>query len=159
MAQPKTNAMRMLEKEKVAYTFHEYPHDDGAIDGLAVAGKLGQDPARVFKTLVTQGASRAFYVFVIPVAAELDLKMAARAGGEKSVAMLHVADLLKTTGYIRGGCSPVGMKKRFVTVVDTSAENWPTIMVSAGRIGAQVELRPADLLAVTGAAWGELVMQ
>ncbi|GKI13910.1 Cys-tRNA(Pro)/Cys-tRNA(Cys) deacylase [Oscillospiraceae bacterium] len=159
MAQPKTNAMRMLEKEKVAYTFHEYPHDDGAIDGLAVAGKLGQDPARVFKTLVTQGASRAFYVFVIPVAAELDLKKAARAVGEKSVAMLHVADLLKTTGYIRGGCSPVGMKKRFVTVVDTSAENWPTIMVSAGRIGAQVELRPADLLAVTGAAWGELVMQ
>ena len=159
MAQPKTNAMRMLEKEKVAYTFHEYPHDDGAIDGLAVAGKLGQDPARVFKTLVTQGASRAFYAFVIPVAAELDLKKAARAVGEKSVAMLHVADLLKTTGYIRGGCSPVGMKKRFVTVVDTSAENWPTIMVSAGRIGAQVELRPADLLAVTGAAWGELVMQ
>ena len=151
--------MRMLEKEKVAYTFHEYPHDDGAIDGLAVAGKLGQDPARVFKTLVTQGASRAFYVFVIPVAAELDLKKAARAVGEKRVAMLHVADLLKTTGYIRGGCSPVGMKKRFVTVVDTSAENWPTIMVSAGRIGAQVELRPADLLAVTGAAWGELVMQ
>ena len=159
MAQPKTNAMRMLEKEKVAYTFHEYPPDDGAIDGLAVAGKLGQDPARVFKTLVTQGASRAFYVFVIPVAAELDLKKAARAVGEKSVAMLHVADLLKTTGYIRGGCSPVGMKKRFVTVVDASAENWPTIMVSAGRIGAQVELRPADLLAVTGAAWGELVMQ
>ena len=159
MAQPKTNAMRMLEKEKVAYTFHEYPHDDGAIDGLAVAGKLGQDPARVFKTLVTQGASRAFYVFVIPVAAELELEKAARAVGEKSVAMLHVADLLKTTGYIRGGCSPVGMKKRFVTVVDASAENWPTIMVSAGRIGAQVELRPADLLAVTGAAWGELVMQ
>lgn len=159
MAQPKTNAMRMLEKEKVAYTFHEYPHDDGAVDGLAVAGKLGQDPARVFKTLVTQGASRAFYVFVIPVAAELDLKKAARAVGEKSVTMLHVADLLKTTGYIRGGCSPVGMKKRFVTVVDASAKNWPTIMVSAGRIGAQVELRPADLLAVTGAAWGELVMQ
>lgn len=158
MAQPKTNAMRMLEKEKVAYTFHEYPHDDGAIDGLAVAGKLGQDPARVFKTLVTQGASRAFYVFVIPVAAELDLKKAARAVGEKSVAMLHVADLLKTTGYIRGGCSPVGMKKRFVTVVDASAENWPTIMVSAGRIGAQVELRPADLLMVTGAALEDLAM-
>lgn len=158
MAQPKTNAMRMLEKEKVAYTFHEYPHDDGAIDGLAVAGKLGQDPARVFKTLVTQGASRAFYVFVIPAAAELDLKKAARAVGEKSVAMLHVADLLKTTGYIRGGCSPVGMKKRFVTVVDASAENWPTIMVSAGRIGAQVELRPADLLMVTGAALEDLAM-
>lgn len=151
MAQPKTNAMRMLEKEKVAYTFHEYSHGDGAIDGLAVAKKLGQDPARAFKTLVTQGASRAFYVFVIPVAQELDLKKAARAVGEKSVAMLQVAELFKTTGYVRGGCSPVGMKKRFVTVLDETAAAWPTVMVSAGRIGAQVELAPGDLLAVTGA--------
>ncbi|HJA25358.1 MAG TPA: Cys-tRNA(Pro) deacylase [Candidatus Fournierella merdigallinarum] len=150
MAQPKTNAMRMLEKAKIAYTFHEYDHSDGAIDGVAVAKKLGEDPARVFKTLVTQGASRAFYVFVIPVAAELDLKAAARAVGEKSVAMLHVADLLKTTGYVRGGCSPVGMKKPFVTRVDDSARDKPTIYVSAGRIGAQVELAPADLLAACG---------
>ena len=102
MAQPKTNAMRMLDKAKVNYTFHEYDHSDGAIDGVAVAAKLGQDPARVFKTLVTQGASRAFYVFVIPVAEELDLKAAARAVGEKSVAMLHVADLLKTRGHEKG---------------------------------------------------------
>ena len=159
MAQPKTNAMRMLEKEKVPYAFHEYSHEDGAIDGLAVAKKLGQDPARVFKTLVTQGASRAFYVFVIPVAAELDLKKAARAVGEKSVSMLHVAELLKTTGYVRGGCSPVGMKKRFVTVVDSSAQSLPTLMVSAGRIGAQLELAPKDLLAVTGAALAPLTQQ
>ncbi|HIX04973.1 MAG TPA: Cys-tRNA(Pro) deacylase [Candidatus Fournierella pullicola] len=156
MAQPKTNAMRMLDKAKVNYTFHEYDHSDGAIDGVAVAAKLGQDPARVFKTLVTQGASRAFYVFVIPVAEELDLKAAARAVGEKSVAMLHVADLLKTTGYIRGGCSPVGMKKAFVTTVDASAQDKKTIMVSAGRIGAQVELAPADLLAVTGAKYAAI---
>ena len=149
--QTKTNAMRMLEKEKVAYTFHEYDHEDGAIDGVSVAVKLGQDPARVFKTLVTQGASKNFYVFVIPVAAELDLKKAAKAVGEKNVAMLHVADLLKTTGYIRGGCSPVGMKKQFVTVIDASAQDKPTVMVRAGRIGAQVELAPADLARVAKA--------
>lgn len=151
MAQPKTNAMRLLEKAGVRYTFHEYDHSDGAVDGLAVAKKLGQDPARVFKTLVTQGASRTFYVFVIPVAAELDLKKAARAVGEKSVAMLHVADLLKTTGYVRGGCSPVGMKKQFDTVLDASAADKMTIMVSAGRLGAQLELCPDDLLKLTGA--------
>lgn len=154
----KTNVMRTLDQKKIAYIPHAYD-PDGPIDGVSVARTLGQDPACVFKTLVTRGASGGYYVFDIPAAENLDLKKAARAVGEKSVAMLHVADLLKTTGYIRGGCSPVGMKKRFVTVVDTSAENWPTIMVSAGRIGAQVELRPADLLAVTGAAWGELVMQ
>ena len=109
----KTNAMRMLERMKISYTPHEYDHDDGAIDGVSVATKLGQDPARVFKTLVTQGASRSYFVFVIPVAAELDLKKAAKSVGEKSVAMIHVADINKVTGYIRGGCSPVGMKKQF----------------------------------------------
>lgn len=158
MAQPKTNAMRRLESAKIPYTFHEYDHSDGLIDGLAVAAKLGQDPAQVFKTLVAQGASRAFYVFVIPVAAELDLKKAARAVGEKSMAMLHVADLLKTTGYVRGGCSPVGMKKQFVTVVDATAEAQKTMMVSAGRIGAQVELAPAGLLAVTGAKLADITL-
>ena len=98
----KTNAMRMLERMKISYTPHEYDHDDGAIDGVSVATKLGQDPARVFKTLVTQGASRSYFVFVIPVAAELDLKKAAKSVGEKSVAMIHVADINKVTGYIRG---------------------------------------------------------
>lgn len=156
MAQPKTNAMRMLDKAKVNYTFHEYDHSDGAIDGVAVAAKLGQDPARVFKTLVTQGASRAFYVFVIPVAEELDLKAAARAVGEKSVAMLHVADLLKVTGYVRGGCSPLGMKKPFVTVLDESCLSQPTIAVSAGHIGFQVELAPRDLMNLAKATAADL---
>lgn len=151
MAQAKTNAMRMLEKAKINYEFHEYDHDDGAIDGVSVAAKLGQDPARVFKTLVTQGASKNFYVFVIPVAEELDLKKAAKSVGEKNVSMLHVADLLKTTGYIRGGCSPIGMKKQFGTVIDSTAQQYETIMVSAGRIGAQVELAPNDLVKVTRA--------
>ena len=143
----KTNAMRMLERAKVNYTAHEYPHEEGqAVDGANVARLTGQDPARVFKTLVTQGADRNYYVFVVPVAQTLDLKKAARAVGEKSVAMLHVADLLKVTGYVRGGCSPLGMKKPFVTVLDESCLSQPAIAVSAGHIGFQVELAPADLL-------------
>ena len=113
----KTNAMRILERAKVAYTAHEYPHEEGvAVDGVTVAASMGEDPACVYKTLVTQGASRNYFVFVIPVAAELDLKAAARSVGEKSVAMIHVADINKVTGYVRGGCSPVGMKKQYTTV-------------------------------------------
>lgn len=158
MAQSKTNAMRMLEKAKITYQFHEYDHEDGAIDGVSVAEKLQQNPDQVFKTLVTQGASRQFYVFVIPVAKELDLKKAAKAVKEKNIAMLPVADLLKTTGYIRGGCSPIGMKKQFVTVVDESAQKQDTIMVSAGRIGAQVQLSPMDLAAVTGAVFAAVTV-
>lgn len=157
MAQPKTNAMRMLDKAKVNYTFHEYDHSDGAIDGVAVAAKLGQDPARVFKTLVTQGASRAFYVFVIPVAEELDLKAAARAVGEKSVAMIHVADINKVTGYIRGGCSPVGMKKQFVTVFHESVLEQSQVMVSGGRIGLQIQLAPADLIAAVKGKTADII--
>ena len=135
----KTNAMRFLEKEKVAYTAHAYPHEEGvAVDGVTVAQSMGEDPACVFKTLVTQGASRNYFVFVIPVAAELDLKAAARSVGEKSVAMIHVADINKVTGYVRGGCSPVGMKKQYVTVFDASALQQEKIYVSAGRIGLRV---------------------
>ena len=158
MAQSKTNAMRMLKKAKITYQFHEYDHEDGAIDGVSVAEKLQQNPDQVFKTLVTQGASRQFYVFVIPVAKELDLKKAAKTVKEKNIAMLPVADLLKTTGYIRGGCSPIGMKKQFVTVVDESAQKQDTIMVSAGRIGAQVQLSPMDLAAVTGAVFAAVTV-
>ena len=158
MAQSKTNAMRMLEKAKITYQFHEYDHEDGAIDGVSVAEKLQQNPDQVFKTLVTQGASRQFYVFVIPVAKELDLKKAAKTVKEKNIAMLPVADLLKTTGYIRGGCSPIGMKKQFVTVVDGSAQKQDTIMVSAGSIGAQVQLSPMDLAAVTGAVFAAVTV-
>ena len=139
----KTNAMRMLERAKVTYTSHEYPHEEGqAVDGANVARLTGQDPARVFKTLVTQGADRNYYVFVVPVLAELDLKKAAKAAGVKSVAMIHVADINKVTGYIRGGCSPVGMKKQFVTVYDESCLAQQTMLVSGGRIGTQIEMRP-----------------
>lgn len=145
----KTNAMRFLEKEKVAYTAHEYPHEEGvAVDGVTVARSMGEDPACVFKTLVTQGASRNYFVFVIPVAAELDLKAAARSVGEKSVAMIHVADINKVTGYIRGGCSPVGMKKQYATVFDESCLAQPTMLVSGGRIGTQIECAPQDLIRV-----------
>ena len=158
MAQQKTNAMRGLDKAKINYIFHEYDHSDGLIDGKAVAAKLGQDPDRVFKTLVTHSPSGTNYVFVIPVACELDLKKAAKAVKEKSVSMLAVADLLKTTGYIRGGCSPIGMKKQFVTVIHESAQSFDTIMVSAGKIGAQLELSPADLAKVSRACFAHIIM-
>ena len=153
----KTNAMRLLEKEKVPYTAHEYPHEEGvAVDGVTVARSLGEDPACVFKTLVTQGASRNYFVFVIPAAAELDLKAAARSVGEKSVAMIHVADINKVTGYIRGGCSPVGMKKQYVTVFDESALRQQKIYVSAGRIGLQVFCAPAALIRAARASTAPL---
>ena len=117
--------------------------------GANVARLTGQDPARVFKTLVPQGADRNYYVFVVPVLAELDLKKAAKAAGVKSVAMIHVADINKVTGYIRGGCSPVGMKKQFVTVYDESCLAQQTMLGSGGRIGTQIECAPADLIKVT----------
>lgn len=146
----KTNAMRMLERARIHYTAHEYPHQEGAaVDGATVAKLTGQDPARVFKTLVTQGADRNYYVFVVPVLADLDLKKAAKAAGVKSVAMIHVADINKVTGYIRGGCSPVGMKKQYKTVFDASCLAQPSMLVSGGRIGTQIEAAPADLVAVT----------
>ena len=156
----KTNAMRMLERAKVNYTSHEYPHEEGqAVDGAHVAQLTGQDPAKVFKTLVTQGADRNYYVFVVPVLAELDLKKAAKSVGVKSVAMIHVADINKVTGYIRGGCSPVGMKKSFPTVFHRTAADLPTIMVSAGRIGRQVQCDPKDLLALLGAKTADIIVE
>ena len=156
----KTNAMRILERAKVAYTAHEYPHEEGvAVDGVTVAASMGEDPACVYKTLVTQGNSRNYFVFVIPVAAELDLKAAARSVGEKSVAMIHVADINKVTGYVRGGCSPVGMKKQFPTVFHETVELFDTICVSAGKIGAQVEVAPADLIALLGAQTADITAE
>ena len=155
----KTNAMRMLERAKVNYTAHEYPHEEGqAVDGANVARLTGQDPARVFKTLVTQGADHNYYVFVVPVLAELDLKKAAKAAGVKSVAMIHVADINKVTGYIRGGCSPVGMKKQFPTVFHATAADLPAIMVSAGRIGHQVQCDPQALLSLLGAKTADIIV-
>ena len=149
----KTNAMRILEREKVAYTAHEYPHEEGvAVDGVTVAASIGEDPACVYKTLVTQGSSKNYFVFVIPVAAELDLKAAARSVGEKSVAMIH-----KVTGYVRGGCSPVGMKKQYRTVFDESVLTQQKVYVSGGRIGTQVCCAPADLIRAARAATAKII--
>lgn len=154
MAEEKTNVMRILAQKKIPYVPHSYPHREGeAVDGPGVAALLGRPPERVFKTLVTRGSSGAHYVFVLPVCAGLDLKRAARAVGEKGVELLPLRELTPLTGYVRGGCSPIGMKKRLPTVVDASARSWETILVSAGRVGAQVELSPADLAALTGAGF------
>ena len=158
MAESKTNVMRTLEQKKIPYTAHSYPHGDEAVDGATVARMTGQHPARVFKTLVTRGASKKLYVFVIPVAKELDLKKAAKAAGEKSVAMIHVSEMIALTGYVRGGCSPVGMKKLYPTFLDESAADKQTILVSAGKIGAQVELNPSDLLGLTRGSYADLTI-
>ncbi len=152
----KTNAMRALESAGIEYTAHEYMPDDGAIDGVSVAKKIGRPEEQVFKTLVAQGASREYYVFVIPVAMELDLKAAARAVGEKSVEMIKVADINKVTGYIRGGCSPIGMKKQFRTVFDSNCILQETIIVSAGKIGHQIEVKPDDLAALISAGMEDI---
>ncbi len=145
----KTNAMRILDKAQINYSTYTYDHSDGLIDGVSVATKMGQPVECVYKTLVTQGTSREYYVFVIPVADELDLKAAARSVGEKAVEMIKVSDINKVTGYIRGGCSPVGMKKNYRTVIDSSCEVLDTIIVSAGKIGHQIELAPSDLIELT----------
>ena len=151
MKEQKTNVMRVLDQKKIPYTALEYPHGEEPVDGVTVAGLTGRNPAAVFKTLVTVGASRQYYVFDIPVEKELDLKKAARAVGEKSIAMIHVNEITALTGYVRGGCSPIGMKKQFQTVFDESVNTLETVCVSGGRIGTQIELAPADLLALTRA--------
>ena len=138
------NVMRLLDQAKLPYTYHCYADTD-AISGVEVAAVLKQPPERVFKTLVTVAKSGAHYVFVIPCAMELQLKRAAAAVGEKAIEMLKAKELLPLTGYIHGGCSPVGMKKPFRTVVHETAKEYPTICVSAGKIGYQVELAPTDL--------------
>ena len=151
----KTNVMRILEREGVTYRVHTYSPETG-IDGVSVARALGQDPQAVFKTLVTQGKSRAMFVFVIPVAATLNLKRAAAACGEKAIEMIPQKQLLPSTGYIHGGCSPVGMKKALPTFIDETAQLFDTICVSAGKIGAQVELSPDALCRLTGAVYAPL---
>lgn len=143
----KTNAIRLLEQKKIPFTVHNYV-DSGVISGMEVAQVLGEDPERVFKTLVTVGKSGEHYVFVVPVNQELDLKKAAAAAGEKNISMIKSKELLELTGYIHGGCSPVGMKKFFRTFVDKSAESHRTIMVSGGKIGYQIEIAPEELAKV-----------
>ena len=153
----KTNVMRILEQHGVAYTAHSYP-PDGPVDGVSVAGFLGQDPEQVFKTLVTRGATGNYYVFDIPVAENLDLKKAAKAVGEKSIAMIAQKELLPLTGYVHGGCSPVGMKKQFPTVFHETVELFDTICVSAGKIGAQVEVPPQALLSLLRAKTADITV-
>ena len=155
----KTNVMRILEQRGIAFTAHTYEHEEGvAVDGVTVAASLGQDPECVFKTLVARGASNNIYVFVIPVADSLDLKKAARAVGEKSIEMVAVKEINALTGYVRGGCSPVGMKKEYPTVFHETAEIVDTIMVSAGKIGFQVELAPRDLMDLVGASTADVTV-
>lgn len=153
----KTNVMRVLEQKNIPCTPHVYDPEAG-LDGVSVAKQLGQDPACVFKTLVARGASGGLYVFGIPVEDSLDLKKAARAVGEKSVAMLPQRELLPLTGYVHGGCSPVGMKKQYPTVFHETAEIIDTILVSAGKIGFQVELNPAALMELVGGTAADLTV-
>ena len=157
MSEVKTNVMRILERQKIAYNHYCY-EGTGAVSGIEVAAALGEDADRVFKTLVTVSRWRRYYVFMIPVAAELNLKKAAAAVGEKDVEMLKQKDLLPLTGYVHGGCSPIGMKKQFPTVVHNSAENYATIIYSAGKVGYQVETSLAGLRKVIGCATADIIM-
>ncbi len=153
----KTNVMRILDARKFQYSHYEYS-PEYAPTGLDVANVLGQNPAQVFKTLVTVGRNNKNYVFMIPVGAELDLKRAAAAVGEKSLAMLKQRDLLGLTGYIHGGCSPIGMKKQFPTVADVSANHFATIIFSAGRVGHQVEMSPTALTKIIPLTFADICM-
>lgn len=155
--QVKTNAVRILDSKKLKYELLNY-ESDGFTDGVSVAKKLGQSCDETFKTLVTKGRSGNFFVFVIPVDKELDLKMAARAVSEKSVEMIAVADINKVTGYIRGGCSPIGMKKQFETVIDVSAKEFEKIMFSGGRPGTQIKMSPAELANLINAKFDKIAI-
>ena len=152
----KTNVMRVLDGKKIQYESHAYT-PDATMTGEEIASLLGEEPEKVFKTLVTQGKTNTYYVFVIPVKEELDLKKAAKAAGEKSVAMIKQKELLPLTGYVHGGCSPIGMKKQFTTFIHETAANYEHVFVSAGKVGFQIELAPADLMAVSGCKLADLV--
>lgn len=154
----KTNVMRILDQKKINYESYEYS-DTEAISGVEVAEVLGENPNQVLKTLVTVGATKTNYVFMIPVHKELDLKKAAKAVGEKSIVMIKSKELLPLTGYIHGGCSPIGMKKQFRTVVDMSATDFETILFSAGKIGFQVEVALADLQKVVRCEMADVVIE
>ncbi len=157
MKEEKTNAIRILKKAKVSFETASYEPDE-KLDAVTAAAKLGVSPSVVYKTLITEGKSRQYYVFVIPAAAELDLKAAARTAGEKSVEMIPVKDINAASGYIRGGCSPIGMKKQYKTVIDKSAEALSLFYVSAGRRGLQLKLCPKELAAVIGAEFSEILL-
>lgn len=154
----KTNVMRLLEQNGITYAAHLYADTD-AIAGMDVAKVLNEEPERVFKTLVTSGSPRQYYVFVVPVNSELDLKKAAAAVGEKSIEMIRAKELLPLTGYVHGGCSPIGMKKQFRTVVDETAQLFDTIMYSGGKIGYQVETDPKDLEKMIPLTYADITKQ
>ena len=153
----KTNVCRILDSKKIAYTYRQF--DTEETNGMAWAALLGQEPRRVFKTLVTVGKSKEHYVFVIPVCAELDLKKAAKAVGEKSIDMIPQKELLPLTGYVHGGCSPIGMKKSFQTVIHLTAEEFDTIFFSAGKIGCQIEMSVEDLAKVIRCEMKDLIVE
>lgn len=152
----KTNVMRVLDGKKISYMSHAY-EPDPTLSGEDIADILGEEPEKVFKTLVTQGKSGSYYVFVVPVKEELDLKKAAKAAGEKAVAMIKQKELLPLTGYVHGGCSPIGMKKQFKTFIHLSASNYDNIFVSAGKVGIQIELAPDDLINVARCSVADIV--
>ena len=153
----KTNAMRILDSNKINYKIHSYENKDNKIDGVAVAHKIGKDVDSVFKTLVTQGQSKEFYVFVIPVAEELDMKKASKIAGEKNIDMIHVKDINTITGYIRGGCSPLGMKKVFKTFIQEEALLFDTVIFSGGKIGSQIEMNPNDIEKVITCSFEDII--
>lgn len=154
----KTNAMRILDKNKISYSVNTYQCDE-FIDGVHIADMLMQSYDISFKTLVAVGKSKSYFVFALPVDKELDLKKAAKSVGEKSVELLHVKDINSVTGYIRGGCTPIGMKKQYKTVIHSTALNHSKIIVSGGRLGSQIELSPIDLAKVTGAQFVDIIME
>lgn len=153
----KTNAMRILDRNKISYDVHTYECEEFH-DGVSIADMLGQPYESSFKTLVTIGKSKNYYVFVLPIAEELDLKKAAKQVEEKSVEMIHVKDISAITGYVRGGCTPIGMKKQFQTVVHESAKKYGRIIISGGRIGSQIELAPDDLIKVVKGRYGDIIV-
>ncbi len=152
----KTNVCRVLDGKKIEYTLHTY-EPDATMTGEEIAGILGEDADKVFKTLVTQGKSGGYYVFVVPVKEELDLKKAAKASGEKAVSMIKQKELLPLTGYVHGGCSPIGMKKQFPTYIHESASNLDKIFVSAGKVGFQIELKASDLISVSRSGLADII--
>ena len=154
----KTNAMRILDRMGIVYGTMNYTCDE-FIDALKIADQLGLPYEKVYKTLVTQGSSKNYFVFVIPIAGELDLKKAAKSVGEKSVAMIHVKDIQSITGYIREGCTAIGMKKQFVTRIDSTARTLETIVVSGGKIGVQIELKPEELRMASEAEYADIIVK
>jgi Cys-tRNA(Pro)/Cys-tRNA(Cys) deacylase len=152
----KTNAVRLLDQDSIPYSLHEYSVVDGQIDGISVAHKINQPVEIVFKTLVASSPSKKVYIYLIPVDKELDLKAAAKSAGEKRVDLIAVKELLGLTGYVRGGCSPIGMKKLFPTFIDMSAKELDYFILSAGKIGMQIQIKPSDLIACTKGEFAEI---